>query len=85
MRKFLFAAALLAAATPSFADETTGVVVAFDRVAQVLVLSDKTIWQIKPETVVPAELAAGAKVKLVYQSAGEEGVSKIDAVEIVAE
>jgi hypothetical protein len=77
--RILFAAALLAAA-PAFADKTSGTVLAFDRVDGVIVLNDKTIWELGSETIVPEDLAAGDIVTLVYQTAGEEGSTKVDSV-----
>jgi hypothetical protein len=44
------------------------------------VLNDKTIWELGSETIVPEDLAAGDIVTLVYQTAGEEGSTKVDSV-----
>lgn len=77
--RILFAAALLAAA-PAFADETTGTILAFDRVDWVIVLNDKTVWELAADVAVPEDLAAGDKITLVYETAGEEGLTKIDSV-----
>ena len=77
------AAALLAAATPALADETTGEILAFDRVAGVLVLTDKTVWEFGPDTVGPVELNRGDRVKIVYETAGEDGLTAIDVIILV--
>ena len=77
------AAALLAAATPTLADETTGEILAFDRVAGVLVLTDKTVWEFGPDTVGPVELNRGDRVKIVYETAGEDGLTAIDEIILV--
>ncbi len=77
--RILFAAALLAAA-PAFADETTGTILAFDRVDGVIVLNDKTVWELAADVAVPEDLAAGDMITLVYETAGEEGLTKIDSV-----
>lgn len=73
----LLAAAVLAAATPAFADETTGKVLAFDRKANIIVLQDKTVWELGTEATIPEGLVAGETVRLVYESAGEDGLTKI--------
>ena len=75
------AAALLLAAAPALADETTGEIIAYDRLANVIVMKDKTVWELGPELLVPSDLAAGDRVRLVYETAGEDGLTKIDALE----
>ena len=75
--------ALLAvlAATPAHADSTTGTVVAFDRVDLVLVLEDKTIWEIVPaDLALPDDLKAGDEITIDFESAGESGVGKINSI-----
>jgi hypothetical protein len=80
MRTFITAALVSLAALPAFADETEGLVLAYDRQANVLVLNDRTIWEL-PETLeIPADLIAGDKVHLMYETAGEDGLTKIDAI-----
>lgn len=78
----LLAAALLAAAvsTPALADETTGTLVAFDRKANVIVMEDKTIWELSAETVLPDDLAAGEIVTIVFTSTGDDGVKSVDEI-----
>lgn len=78
--RILLAAALLATATPALADETSGVIVAFDRVANVLVLEDSTVWTLSAALALPENLVAGEKVHIVYTSEGDNGVKSVDAV-----
>jgi len=74
---------LLAAA--ALADTTGGVVVAYDRVDHVLVLDDKTVWDLAPAgDLVPEGLSAGDKVTIEYESAGDSGVGKITAIAVEA-
>lgn len=71
--------------TPVLADTTGGVVVAFDRVDRILVLDDKTVWDLAPAgDLVPEGLSAGDKVTIDYDSAGDSGVGKIKAISIDA-
>lgn len=88
MRLFLSAtglgflsAALLLTALPALADTTTGTILAFDRQADVIVMTDKTIWQLNPKTLIPADLAAGDTVKITFTSLGDDGVASVDALE----
>jgi len=72
-------------ATSALADTTGGVVVAYDRVDHVLVLDDKTVWDLTPAgDLVPEGLSAGNKVTIEYDSAGDSGVGKITAISIDA-
>lgn len=80
MNKTLAAAlALLVAgsAAPSLADETTGLILAYDRQANILILTDKTVWELPGELAVPADLGHGDRVILAYESAGEDGLTAI--------
>ena len=82
MRVSLPAAVLLSAlAVPAMADETTGEVLAFDRVDLILVLKDKTIWSLEATDTIPEGLKSGDTVRIVYESAGEDGLTKIDSLE----
>ncbi|WP_417525496.1 hypothetical protein [Marinovum sp.] len=81
----LFAAALVTlTALPAFADETEGLVLAYDRQANVIVLTDFTVWEIPGALEVPADLAAGDRVHFVYETAGEDGMVSIDALHRLA-
>ncbi|MCC1494695.1 hypothetical protein [Cognatishimia sp. F0-27] len=81
----LFAAALAAlVAAPVVADETTGLVLAHDRLSNVLVLTDLTVWSLPSDLMIPADLGAGDRVILTFNSEGEDGISTIDALERTA-
>ncbi len=69
----LFTLALTALAAPAFADETTGTIVAYDRLSNVLVLNDKTVWILDAKTLVPADLKAGDEITLTFISDGDNG------------
>jgi len=72
-------------ATAALADTTGGVVVAYDRVDHVLVLDDKTVWDLTPAgDLVPDGLIAGDHVTIEYDSAGDSGVGKITAISVSA-
>lgn len=73
-------------ATPAFADSAAGVVVAFDRVDHILILDDKTIWDLAPAgDLVPEGMRAGDHVTIEFDSAGDSGVGKIKAILIDAQ
>ncbi len=69
----LFALALTALSAPAFADETTGTIVAYDRLSNVLVLTDKSVWILDAKTLVPADLKAGDEITLTFMSDGDSG------------
>jgi hypothetical protein len=79
MRAFLIASLVLCAA-PALADETEGTVLAFDRVANVLVLDDKTVWSLGAKTEVSPDLMAGDVVKIIYVGGGDAGIGPITSV-----
>ena len=84
--RILLASALLAAATPALADEVTGKVLAYDRVSGIIVLDDKTVFSLGDLGATPVEgLVSGDEVTIVYQSAGEDGFTKIDSIVKAAE
>lgn len=74
----------VAFSTVAWADNLKGTVVAYDRVAKRLVLSDKTILELGL-TEVPATLGAGDEVEIDFLSAGDSGFGKITGVTILAE
>ena len=82
MRPILIASLLAASVTPAFADSTSGMVVAFDRKANVLVLEDKTVWSLETLKVVPAALKSGDMVEINYTSNADNGWGKINTIEI---
>jgi len=83
MRFVAAALGLAALAAPVAADETTGDILAYDRKAGIVVLSDRTVWELQPGTLIPAYLDAGDRVRIVYQTAGEDGITAIDELERV--
>ncbi|MGB8623610.1 MAG: hypothetical protein WCD16_12390 [Paracoccaceae bacterium] len=82
MRRLLLSTALaLAVAAPVFADETSGEIAAYDRVAGILVMKDKTIWTLAPDLVVPDGLGRGDKVNIVFNSDGENGIAVVTKID----
>ena len=81
--RHLIALAVLLAAAPALADETEGEILAYDRLANLVVMRDRTVWELGAELMVPADLQSGDRVRLVYRTAGEDGVTKIDSIERV--
>ena len=73
----LAAAVSGAAAVPALADQTTGTILAYDRLDNTLVMKDRTVWTLAADLQVPADLAAGDKVTLVFASGGENGIDKV--------
>lgn len=71
-------------ATFAAADQTTGLVLAHDRKAHILILTDLTVWELPSALMVPADLGAGDRVVLSYETAGEDGLTSIDALERIA-
>ena len=81
MRTITGFAALLLLAGPALADTTSGTILAFDRQADVLIMTDKTVWQLSPKTLIPADLAAGDTVTISFTSLGDDGVASVDSLE----
>lgn len=82
-RKLAFAFAALFVATPALADSVTGTVLAFDRVAQIIVLKDKTVWSLKDVGgSIPDGLEAGDRVTFEFVSAGDSGVGKVNSITV---
>lgn len=79
MRTLLFALPLLLA-TPAIADETTGTILAFDRVDRVIVLDDKTVWQFDDKTELAPDLVAGDTVRIIYTGAADSGIGPIASI-----
>jgi hypothetical protein len=77
MRLFTALVTMAALSTPAFADQTSGTILAYDRLDNVLVLSDKTHWLLNDSTLVPADLKAGDKIKITFTSDGENGTGKV--------
>lgn len=82
VRTLMAASILLGTTGFAFANSVEGTVLAFDRKAALLVLNDKTVWTLEgAEAAVPSDLKAGDKIKIDFETAGEEGITKIDAIE----
>lgn len=68
---------------PAAADATDGTVLAIDRKAKTLVLIDRTVWALDTmESSLPADLKAGDRIEINYES-DEEGVSAIRNIQIL--
>ena len=80
MRIILGAVLAVAAALPVFADETEGHVLAYDRQAGIIVLTDKTVWSVPGEITLPADLGRGDRVLFEYDAAGEDGLTEVNAI-----
>lgn len=78
--RILIAALLLAAATPALSDETKGEILAFDRQAKIIVMTDKTIWPLPAALEVPGDLAHGDLVHIDFTSDGDNGVISVDKI-----
>lgn len=74
------AALAVITALPAFADSTEGHVLAYDRKAGVIVLTDNTTWAIPHEITLPADLGQGDRVLFEYDTAGEDGLTRISGV-----
>lgn len=82
-RNLLLAFTAILVATPALADNVTGKVLAFDRVAQIIVLDDKTVWSLKDVGgTVPDGLEAGDTVTIDFASAGESGIGTVNSITI---
>ncbi len=80
MRIITAAFATAITALPAFADETEGHVLAFDRIDGIIVLTDKTVWEVPTEITLPEDLGSGDRVLFEYDTAGEDGMTKLNAV-----
>ena len=78
----VLALALLAAPPAALAsDEIEGTVLAFDRVARVLVMSDRSVVPLDNlRGEVPEDLVAGDRIAISYES-DEDGVSIVNSIE----
>ena len=71
----------LGAAAPALADELEGTVLAYDRVANVLVMRDRTVIPLETfEGEMPEDLVAGDRVALRFDSNEDTGISMVHSV-----
>ncbi|WP_323766454.1 hypothetical protein [Marinovum sp.] len=84
MRTLLAAGLLALTALPVAADETEGLVLAHDRQARVIVLTDFTVWELPDTLEMPEDLAAGDRVHFTYETAGEDGMVAVEALQRLA-
>ena len=67
-------------------DITNGTILAFDRQANVIVFTDKTVWHLeKLESAVPGNLKAGERIDNNYESNEDEGVTVIHSVKVLSQ
>ena len=72
-------------AAPAYSDEVTSTVAAYDRVARVIVLADKSIFALDLMTGdIPTTLSAGDRVTVDFQG-DDNGVRAINSISILAE
>lgn len=71
-------------APPALADQTEGLILSFDRVDRIIVLTDKTVWELPEELETPPDLGRGDRVLIDFDSAGEDGLTAIEAIERLA-
>ena len=85
LRAFLTLGVLSLTAFPALADSTQGSVLAFDRVDKILVLADKTVWDLGLLTGnMPDSLKAGDDVVIDFISDGDNGVKSINTITLAA-
>ncbi len=79
--RILATAALAALVTsPLMADETSGLIQSWTPKSHTLVLTDKTVWTLPSDLMIPADLGVGDRIILDYQTAGEDGLVRIEAL-----
>lgn len=80
----LSAAMLAGAVSSAIADSVKGEILAYDRKAGLIVLTDKTVWSLEGSTSeVPENLNAGTMVMIETTDGAEEGIGTVTAIEIV--
>lgn len=80
MVRFVLPSIFLAFAAPAIADEVTGTVLAFDRVDKIIILEDKTVWNVKSPETMPEDLKAGDSVRITFKSEGDSGTTAVNSV-----
>ena len=84
MRKILLSAALVLAAFPALADQTEGLILAFDRQAHTLILTDYSVWQLPSDMAIPSDLGQGDRIYIDFTSDGDNGIKAISLIERLA-
>lgn len=78
------AAAIMLGHSVHATDVIESTVLAHDRVANVLVLKDKTIWPLDMLTQpLPEDVSAGDKVEIRYQSNEDDGIQTIHSIVVL--
>jgi len=71
--------------TTGGADISEGTVLVYDRKANLLVLTDRTVWALEmSKSPAPAGLKSGDRIRIEYES-DEEGISLINGIEILTD
>ena len=85
VKAVLASAILVASFSAALADRVVGKILAFDRQAKLIILEDKTVWTLAgaADNAVPADLKSGDRVEINYESGGDDGLRKIDAIKVV--
>ncbi len=79
----LCSALLLVAPQVGAQDITDGTILALDREAKVLILTDRTTWSLENlKSSLPADLKAGDRIEIKYES-DEDGVSAINDIRLL--
>lgn len=81
MRNLILSATLALVAVPAFADQTEGLIVAFDRQAHTIILADHSIWQLPADMAIPDNLGQGDRIFIDFVSDGDNGVKTINTIE----
>ena len=68
---------LLIAALPVHADDVTSEILAYDRLAYVIVFTDRTVWE-RDALLMPGDLTAGDVVTL--KCAGDSGIGRANGL-----
>ena len=73
---------LVALAAPVHADELEGTVLAYDRLAKVIVLRDKSVIPLANlQGELPADLVSGDRIAVSYESNEDDGIHTVHSVE----
>lgn len=76
---------LLVAAPVVAQDISQGTVLAYDRKANILVLTDRSVFPLeKLEGSVPSGLKSGDRVEIKYDSNEDDGITKISSISVIS-